>query len=443
MKIPLQVTRHFTLKAKNQESGFALIFVLMLVAIIVSIITDILFESELASRTSLAERDRIRAEASAITGAAIARLLVQIDGQVENLMNLASSQNAAFSELARKMKSDIEGQMGGKSIATLLDGVPIGAAGLDQISDFSKINLNSLLDESLIAALKSVPGTFVIETSNESSKLNLNNLAGAKKVVTKVALTRMFSGENELRLLQDHNLTPEVLAGNVVDYVDTNNIAEVGGGPEDAVYVAEKFQHRAKNGPFESLEELHRVPGFHYDEIYNVFVPYFTIWPVNVKTNNLIDVNKIPVELLGAFFAGKGNADLEQSPALDKLEDRRANKEQFTQKQALSDFFNTEFGATKDPDSKNLVSQLIGYESAVYKVRVTGMYGKVSRTLTTVLERSVSNNTSTPAVKPTPTVAPPGQPIAALTPSSTQAPPVASDDDSKGGKVRVVYQKFD
>ena len=70
------------LQLKRDEKGLALIFVLSLTGVIIALLGEILFQSQITIQTSVGEADRLKAEASALTGAQFAKLVVGMDAQL-------------------------------------------------------------------------------------------------------------------------------------------------------------------------------------------------------------------------------------------------------------------------------------------------------------------------------------------------------------------------
>ena len=427
------------LRRKKNERGLALIFVLSLITVILMIVGELLFEGQITVRNSVGERDRQRAEMAALTGAQFAKLLITLQTQIadltdDNNKSLPPQVKAAAKGMADGMKA----QLGGKSLFQMLDGFPIGAEGLDSIKDLSKVNISAMLDESLLNALKAVPGYFVIKSTNESGKLNVNLLEGSERVRTMQALTRLFSTPREAKFLEEKGYPPARLAANIKDYIDRDNSDEIDKGDEESQYTKLNFSHRPKNGRLESLEELRRIPGFHDDEIYNLFSPYLTVWPLDAHEKSL-DINEASVELLAALLTKEGNEPNEQE--FDKLEDFRSENKTFSKVQELSDFF-----TTQDKDTKEIISRLVGLRSSVYRVEVRGVSNGTERSLVMVFEHTQPKssgvaNSKAPAANntPTPGGAAPGAAGAAGAANSSSG---SSGNSAPAGGLRIVYQRF-
>lgn len=354
-------------KGLKSQSGLALILILSLVVVIISVVAEIVFQAEITSRSSISEQNKAKAEMAAITGSQFARLLVTLELGIQ--------------ALPAEVKQIVSMQLGSLSISKLLNDVPIGAEAMEQMKELGGAKFMSFLDPQVLEVLKAVPGYFSIHVSNESAKLNLNLLSKPDaKVNTKELVGRLFGGQRESKFLENKGFPPERLLANLIDYVDKNNSDENDQADESIQYAALNFKHGPKNGPFESLEELRRVPGFHDDDIYAIFSPYFTVWPMAPEEKSL-DINEAPIELVSSFLTVKGTEVNDQD--IDKLEDFREEGSKITEQRALTDFLDK----MSTGNNSQALKKIANFESPVYRIEVTGVSGGVTRTYLLVLEK--------------------------------------------------------
>lgn len=363
------------LKNENGERGVALILVLSLIVVVISVVSEIIFQSEITARVSVGERDRVRAEMAALTGAQLAKMLVLLD--------------TAIAALPKEAKALLGSQLGDLKFNSMLDGIPVGGEAFENAAALlgEKASVFSAIDETLMTTLKNVPGYFTIKTGDESGKLNVNALnMPAFREAMKESLIRLFSTPREARFLEDKRYPPPRLVANLMDYIDRNKTDELDGSDEENQYVQNKFSHKPKNGPLESLEELRRIPGFHDDEIFSLFSPYLTVWPLAPEEKSL-NVNAAPVELLAAITTKEGNDVNDQG--IDKLEDFKADKKQVSAVQDLTSFFEETMstGATS-----SLQKRISGVESTVFRIEVTGVSNGIERTYVLIMDRSKNKN---------------------------------------------------
>ena len=384
----------------------------------------------------------MKAEGAALTGAQFALFLISLEGQVSDVgdnKDLPAPIAAQLSGIPALVKS----QLGGKNLSELLNGFPIGSQGLEEIKDLSKININASLDEGLLKALQNIQGYFVVDVSNESAKFNLNLFAyQPANDVAFEALLRIFSTARESRWLEQKGFPPKRLAANVKDFIDRDKVDSADAGDELSQYGdgPGRVPGRPKNAALESLEELRKIPGFNDDEIYNVFVPYFTIWPLAPKDSKLMDVNLAKVELLSALVTSPGR-DTEDT-IVDKIEDKRAEGLVISKPQELDDLI-----ISQDRMTKEIRSRLLGWKTNIYRVNVRGVSGKVERQYQMIVEKNISavdnlRKDKRAAVAPTPVPAGGDAPAPASAANPDEAAPASKIMDSQKAPFRVVYQRF-
>ncbi|MFZ9519329.1 MAG: general secretion pathway protein GspK [Silvanigrellaceae bacterium] len=426
---------------RKNERGMALIFVLSLVGVIIAVMGEVFFQAQITVRSSVGEQDRMRAESAALTGAQFALFLISLESQVNDVADNPNLPAAVSSQLSA-IPALVKSQLGGKNLSELLNGYPIGAQGLDEIKDLSKINISSSLDEGLLAALQNIQGYFVIDVANESTKFNLNLFSYQPATdVAFEALIRMFSTARESRWLEEKGFSPKRLAANVKDYIDRDKIDSADAGDELSQYGdgPGRVSGRPKNASLESLEELRKIPGFNDDEIYNVFLPYLTIWPVAPKDSKLMDVNFAKIELLSALVTPPGR-ELEDT-IVDKIEDRRAEGSSISKPQELDDLI-----PTQDRMTKEIRSRILGWKTQLYRINVRGVSGKVERTYQLIVEKNMSAVDNLRKEKKAAEAAqakPPGSDPAGSVPPDTPAAPAGNSiPDSQKAPYRIVYQRF-
>ena len=358
----------------GKESGLALILVLSLIAIITTVVSEIIFQSEITARSAVGERDKAKAEMAALAGAQFAMMLVSLDTTAQSL--------------PPALQKPFEQMLGGKKLYEFLNGLPIGQEGLDSIKDLANINLSAALDTDIMTLLKSVPGYFVLNVSNESAKLNVNNLhKGSSKGGMEKLLLRLFSGTHEAKFLEEKGYPPKRLVANLVDYIDANNTDSSDGSPEQNQYEKLKFPHLPKNAPLQSLDELRRIPGFHDDDIFSIFAPYLTVWPLDPPDTKVFDIRGAAPELVALLLTKEGS---DPNPStLDKYEDdRQAGSLPSTGAEAGAD---RDFRKYWDDIAGGIDGQiysLLGSGAQVFKIEVKGYSNNVERTYQMIIDRN-------------------------------------------------------
>lgn len=110
---------------------------------------------------------------------------------------------------------------------------------------------------------------------------------------------------------------PRELAGNLIDFVDSDEV-RVQGGAEDAWYQEQEPPYRAPNRPLLSIDELRMVEGFDADLV-EALEPYVSVYPYapggcdNEQVGCGVNVNTAPPHVLGLLYYDDG-VDLRLAP---------------------------------------------------------------------------------------------------------------------------------
>ena len=125
-------------------------------------------------------------------------------------------------------------------------------------------------------------GWVTVEIIDESSKFNVNKLVKNSGVVNTVQKD-VFQ-----RILTSLELDPN-LVDPIIDWIDEDSEAQIG-GEEDAMYgySAQTDSYKSKNGPLLSMDELTMINGI-TDEIYQKIKPYITIYGDNKLNLNTVE----------------------------------------------------------------------------------------------------------------------------------------------------------
>jgi general secretion pathway protein K len=155
------------------------------------------------------------------------------------------------------------------------------------------------LNEAWATSLLPMPlpgGTIQVQLEDLQSRFNLNNLVSNNQP-NSPAIT-VFQ-----RLLKVLDLPPE-LAAVVVDWIDSNNEAQLPNGAEDNTYLAKTPAYRAANQPFRSPSEMRLLAGFDA-ATYQKLLPFICTLP----TPTAININTATLPVLRAVVAGLSEVD--------------------------------------------------------------------------------------------------------------------------------------
>jgi general secretion pathway protein K len=289
-----------TRKSRADKRGVALLLVLSSIALMTITVVDFQEEQIADLQAAFAERDSLVAEYTARSGINLARLFV------------------ASEPTMRQGLLILKFMFGGKAVPQL----PIwefSDAVLGAFSDKSGQEGFGALGNFDLTNAKNLGGTegssFQVTVVDEDSKINLNlgargNIIAENRFGTAFLGLTMAPAYDLLfeRNDRDGNTSPrQVICGAIMDWSDPDEIGYAcdprnfqGGGAsggEDLSYQLLPHPYRAKNAPFDSLEEVRLVRGVG-DDFWATFIDpdpsnpkkrVMTVWgqgPINVNTSS-------------------------------------------------------------------------------------------------------------------------------------------------------------
>jgi type II secretory pathway component PulK len=352
-------------KLTTKQQGFALIFVLVFIAMIMGIVGDIVYQTQLTAKNTIVQEDQVFAKTAARTGIEFAKLLLTLNKLAANY------QNNPLLPIP-------------KNLYSVLNGQPIGAESFQQIEGLTGINFSELISPELLNGLKAMKGYFVLNITSENAKFNLNLLQSTYSNTAQKALLRIFSSPDSGKFLELYNYTPQQLADNLTDYIKIS----VTDGALDLRVMSDfnrlGLKYLPKHAALESLEELRRIPGFEIDDIYNMFAPYFTIWPISGPQNSL-NINAAPTELIATLITPQSEEG--QSQGWDKFDDYRL-KNTFAANNIGSWFQSNLQSFASDKDADEIRKNIFGTTDSIFKIECRGVVGDLEKKIIFIVQQT-------------------------------------------------------
>ncbi|MBI2645990.1 MAG: type II secretion system minor pseudopilin GspK [Deltaproteobacteria bacterium] len=253
--------------ARNQR-GVALILVISSIAMLTIMMVEFTFGSQLNLRISKNFQNALKAQALARSGIHFALLelkvykslkdnpmVKQIPGFQESMLDQIWQFGFIYPPIATKKATF------GKERT------------LEEFTQKSKID-----------------GKINVTIQDEGSKINLNDLeniqyrAAIIQQLDSIFEHKKTTDEEFLQAYKDLQFTD--LINNIVDWIDKDT-GRVGGGDEESYYSRLPVPYRSKNAPLDTVSELGLIEGFNDDTIFNLLLPYVTVYPtegINVNT---------------------------------------------------------------------------------------------------------------------------------------------------------------
>jgi len=255
-------------------------------------------------------------------------------------------------------------------------------------------------EEGLRRKLLEFEGDFKVDCSDESSKIDLNGFANSRwaglpidQHPTAQMLYGLLSPPEYDPLFEDRlKMDRWELIGNIKDWVDVDDQRSgVWGGDENSLYDKYEPRYRAKNAPFDSVEELRLVAGV-TDEVWSTFGTAFSIHTRNFKIN----VNAANASMIRALVRAYTDPTLVNDQKLDNeiipilMAERMFLPGPFRNS---SDFINrvkSKGIVFVSPEAEQQLKGLLSTDSKVFRLTSTGYVNESTRAIDTVIR--VSSN---------------------------------------------------
>jgi general secretion pathway protein K len=138
-------------------------------------------------------------------------------------------------------------------------------------------------------------GTIEITATEESGKINLNDLVSPRDAVNPAI-------ENQLKLLGKRLKISDGLWEALADWLDSDDLPR-SNGAESSYYQAQKPSYTPRNARMATLAELSLVKGF-TPEMVARLTPFVTVYPIRFGApQSLININTAPMEVIAALSA--------------------------------------------------------------------------------------------------------------------------------------------
>ncbi|HEY4882025.1 MAG TPA: type II secretion system minor pseudopilin GspK [Myxococcales bacterium] len=412
--------------APVQHRGVALILVLTTIAILTAIGVDFSYSSRVSLKLAENLRDETRAEYLARSAVNVSRLLLHFQKQVDQL---GGQLGAALGGLTGGPRPPPRPGAGPAAPAPnnlgirLWQVVPIESnafsallsgriEGLDGIrTDAAALPARPGERASVTHAFGGFDGSFQAKIVDENSRINVQRLddLGARAVSTLTQLRAMMADPkydfifDEEDANRDRVRRDDVLLA-MKDWIDIDETGTAfdpsnpqrpfvnGFGDENSAYSRYEPRYKAKNGRFDSLEELYMVRGVN-DRFMAAFGDRLTIWP-DINTNLNINTDD-PQQMLTNILIAAAN------PNDPSLRDPRLLKT-ILQEIQLRKMFSF-FGMSADDFVSILVnnriqlrpeidtrqggkpSNLFGSTSDTFRITATGRVGRIEKQVTAVV----------------------------------------------------------
>ena len=374
----------------RSERGIALMVAVMIISVMMMFAAEFIVSSTVDLTRASAQRDNVRAEYVAKSGANWALWL--------NLFDYGLQLQLGADPATKALKDGI-GTIWDKLGAVFPYDSPLD---LTEAGKFAAVfGMSGLFDSATLDLFNSLGGELGVEVEDETGKINLSSCytsqAECAIVMMQVeALMSCTAVEQEYN--KQTNTKPSELVRRIKDWIDKNTTAESGSGysEENEPYQKRTPPYKAKNSPMDSVNELLLVDGWNR-ELNSYYAPYLTVWPfpdVTTKNGFKVNINTMPKEALKCMFG----RELGTPEANEKFVKRYREVMEKSGRLAGSDAelqsaiidltgYRSEGADKGGPQDR---SSWLTTESKTFKVKAKGIVGDQTRIVEYVIQRSTA-----------------------------------------------------
>ena len=311
------VIHRFYRVGRGSKSGVAILIVLTCFLFMSMMATEIASTSLVRIKLASNLRDEAKAEALAKSGLNFYRLILVAANGLDQRVNNSAQMFPQLKQMG--ISGDMLWQMVPMINTNLLRMVFVSGSSFDEDDQAELMAQGGLSEEDRQRSMDAggskpgfldFEGDFMAEVADETRRINIKNIQGTDIAALRAdpagaQVLALLTGNNTCEAIRnnrpmsmddledntrwflDRDLEPLELVGNLADWVDKDSQRAYLGGNEDSLYDRLEEPYRAKNAPFDSLEEVRLVEGWHRDDVWEKFGDKLTVFgdgKVNVNT---------------------------------------------------------------------------------------------------------------------------------------------------------------
>jgi len=275
---------------RGSNAGVALLMVITSIMMLTVLVTEISHGAATRMQLGRHHRDEVRAEALANSGVQIYRLVLMASKMLGNnpMIGQFAQMMGINGDSLWQMLPFINTQMMRMILATGGDIEDIAPGGLTDAQREQSRERSSAFDKNFLDFDGDFQATVVDENRNIFvGNFRVNGIDQLQSSPVTQQLLGLMTRENYDQYLIDNNLEKLELVANLIDWTDIDDLRLYGGGREDSLYERLDSPYRAKNAPFDTVEEIRLVDGWHLDGVWERMGRHLTIYgggKVNVNT---------------------------------------------------------------------------------------------------------------------------------------------------------------
>lgn len=279
---------------RSSRAGVALILVLTSIMFLTVIVVEMTHGASVRIQLAAHQRDEAKAEALASTGVQVYRLILVTSKGLGKQFGAMLSQFGLGGDTLWQMVPFINT---GMMRMLLVSGSDLAEEEVEQYETegLTEEQVAESREESASSTRRNFldfDGDFFAQVVDADSKiyagkLAANSYAELLENPNALQLYGLMSGEENDQFFYDANIDRWELIGDLADWTDADTERLYQGGNEDILYDSLPSPYLPKNAPFDSMQEVRLVNGWHRDDVWERFGDHLTIYgsgKVNVNT---------------------------------------------------------------------------------------------------------------------------------------------------------------
>lgn len=388
---------------RGDRKGVALLLVISIIALMTVLVTEVVYSAGVRIQTAANQRDEAKAEALAQAGLQFYRLILIASKQLEGnplLASLGPQLGINAGDLWQILPSVSTGLL---RMLVFTGGDEDDAADIARQGGLSQDQRDEANDGAQTTLKKSFldfDGDWIASVTDEDRRIfvgsfKATNLTELMQDQNAALLSGMMGSQEQESWLRERDLEKWELIGNLADWTDVDDDRLWDGSRESRLYESlaeDDEKYPPKNAPFDTVEEIRLVDGWHRDAIWERFGEQLTIYG-----NGKVNVNTAPRKVLAALLRSHINpvpTDMTLSPLLDVIQTYLRTPPwtgyggYFRQPQEFVSFVqaNLAFGEL-DP----ALAGRVATHSQTFRVRSEGIVGDASVTIEAVIDFGSGN----------------------------------------------------
>ncbi|MCB9665918.1 MAG: general secretion pathway protein GspK [Alphaproteobacteria bacterium] len=384
---------------RSSRAGIALLLTVSIVALLTVVVTEVVYTASVRIKMAANARDEAAAEALAQGALGFYQLFLKLSESMEQ--NAFGPQIAAMTGMNAldlwQFLPSLSTSLLRLFVVTDGDADEIEAiAAQGGLSADQRAESQERAKTTLRRPFLAFEGDFTASVTAEDSRLWVGDISldaeGRPNLYSELLIALMARDDDQTFLRSIGIDDPRELVYNLSDWTDADDNRLFSGGRESALYDRLDDPYKVKNAPFDSVEEIRLVDGWHRDAIWNRYGTQLTIYG-----DGKVNVSTASDQVLRAMLRSAAKVSATDSYLDDvvRLLRTRLNTPLaeggvlFTHDGGLANWLEEWYAGAFDTDK---IKRLSMVHSSVYRVTARGEVGEATVEIEAIIDFSRSKN---------------------------------------------------